>query len=69
MKRRESDVNIKGSRVTGQIAIGDRNEQTQVGDVSPGNGGESDGGIPWVAIGAVAGVVAAIAAVIALFLL
>lgn len=71
MERGKSDinVNIKGSRITGQTAIGNDNDQNQVGNVTAENGGEPDGGIPWVAIGAVAGIVAAIAAVIALFLL
>jgi hypothetical protein len=69
MTRRDGDIDIKDSNVSGQIAIGDDNEQTFVGTSAAGTGDDSGGGLLWVAIGTVAGVVAAIAAVIALFLM
>ena len=57
MEKRSGNIKIRDNK--GQVAIGDKNKQTQKGD---------DGNRVWIIITAIAGVVAAIAAVLLIIL-
>jgi ElaB/YqjD/DUF883 family membrane-anchored ribosome-binding protein len=61
------DRGTRISKTSGQVAVGNRNTQTQVTLGTSGNGDKSVRDLPWKIIGAVTATVGAIAAVIALF--
>jgi hypothetical protein len=63
--KHETRTDARGAKVSGQISTGSRTVQTQRG-VSQGEKRQLD---TWTKVGIIAGVVAAIAAVVALFLM